>query len=73
MTLEIVRSLPGIAEALMMTMSPLPMTSLWEEEAMRARPLMGSPWLPVVMTQIWLSLYLRSFSTSIISSSRTLR
>ena len=44
--------LPGIAEADMMTVSPFPMLSLCVAVAMRKSPLMGSPWLPVVITQI---------------------
>ena len=43
-------SLPGMAEAEMMTRSPGWMsTCRWVEKAMRVRADMVSPWLPVVM------------------------
>ena len=43
-------SLPGTAEAEMITRSPAWIsTCLWVEKAMRKRADMASPWLPVVM------------------------
>ena len=45
-------SLPGTAEAEMMTRSPgWISTCRWVEKAMRKRADMASPWLPVVMMQ----------------------
>ena len=50
MTRPTVTSLPGMAEAEMMTLSWGPMSiCLWVEKAMRYRALISSPWLPVVM------------------------
>lgn len=57
------RSLPGMLDAEMITISPLPTLSRWEALAMRNRPLMGSPWEPVVMTHTWSSRYFFSLST----------
>ncbi len=56
MTRETLFSLPGMAEAETMTMSLARISSfLCSAKAMRERPLIGSPWLPVVMTVISLS------------------
>ena len=56
MTRPTVTSLPGMAEAEMMTLSPAPSsTCLWVEKAMRYRALISSPWEPVVtMTCLFL-------------------
>ena len=50
MTRPTVTSLPGMAEAEMMTLSCGPMSiCLCVEKAMRYSALISSPWLPVVM------------------------
>ena len=63
-------SLPGMGLAEIMTMSLGRMSSfLCSENAMRLRPLMGSPWEPVVSTTISRSGYLSMSSMSTSSSS----
>ena len=62
MTSETYRSFPGIGVDEMMTVSPALIPSLaCSPDAMRTRPDMGSPWLPVVKIQTLLS---RTESTS---------
>ena len=63
-----VTSLPGMALAEMMTLSPGPMsTCLWVENAMRYRALISSPCEPVVTMTCWFrgSPFSRLMSTSV--------